>query len=134
MRTNKPVFEPMNPKGWDKHFIVAIDYDGTLTSKRDGSIDKVAIQYVKNIRDLGCVIILWTSRYDELLDKAIAECSKRGLEFDYVNSNPLRHSSDKVSADIYIDDKSEIGPIPWIKWIDFIQKQLSLKEYILMER
>ena len=134
MRTNKPVFEPMNPAGWDKHFIVAVDYDGTLTSKRDGSVNVVAMQYVKNIRNLGCVVILWTSRYGELLDTAIDECSKRGLSFDYINENPLRQSSVKISADLYIDDKSEFGKIPWIEWIDYIQKQIASKDYILLER
>ena len=134
MRTNKPVFEPMNPAGWDKHFIVAIDYDGTLTSKSDGSVDVVAIQYVKNIRELGCVVVLWTSRYGELLDDAVSKCSQRGLQFDYVNENPLRQSSGKISADVYIDDKAEFRKIPWIEWIEFIQKQLSLKEYELLER
>lgn len=134
MKQNRPVFEPMNPNGWDKHFIVAIDFDGTLTSKRDGSIDNIAIQYVKNIRDMGCVIILWTSRYDNLLERAIQECLERGLQFDYINENPLRYSSDKISADVYIDDKSEFGEIPWIRWISYIQDRLNTKDYIKMER
>lgn len=134
MRINKPVFEPMNPMGWDKHLVVAVDYDGTLTSKRDGSVDNIAMQYVKNIKDMGCVVILWTSRYGGLLTQALTECDRRGLQFDYINENPLRESSSKISADVYIDDKSEFGSIPWIDWIEYIQNKLDTKDYVKVER
>lgn len=131
----KPVYEPNNPAGWDEHLVVAVDYDGTLTSRKDGAVDVVAMSYVKSMRDLGCVVILWTSRYGSSLYEAIEECSKRGLAFDGINENPYRISSSKISADIYIDDKAVIGgEIDWKGWMKHIGQQVSSGRFVLLER
>lgn len=131
----KPLYEPPNPSGWDEHLVIAVDYDGTLTKRTDGSVDDVAISYVKDLYDLGCVIILWTSRYGQDLQKAIQECSKRGLQFDGINENPYRVSSQKVSADAYIDDKaSPTHDIDWNAWIQHIRTKAYSNQYTLLER
>ena len=60
----------------------------------------------------GAKLILWTCREGELLDKAVAWCEERGLFFDAVNDNipesieKYGNNCRKVSADIYIDDRS----------------------------
>lgn len=125
----------MNPAGWDTHLVIAVDYDGTLTSRKDGSVDYTAISYVKQMRDMGCVVILWTSRYSKLLYEAIEECSKRGLSFDGINENPYRTSSQKISADIYIDDKANIhGNIDWECWLKYVRYKVDSGSFTLLER
>lgn len=131
----KPIYEPNNPAGWDGHLVIAVDYDGTLTSRKDGAVDVVAMSYVKSMRDLGCIIILWTSRYGRLLYEAVEECSKRGLVFDGINENPYRVSSSKISADIYIDDKSTLdGVIDWKGWMRFVEGRVATGAYEMVDR
>lgn len=131
----KPIYEPINPAGWDTHLTIAVDYDGTLTSRQDGAVNDTAMAYVKSMRDLGCTVILWTSRYGELLYDALEQCSKRGLCFDGINENPYRKSSAKISADVYIDDKANVGGvIDWEGWIHAIRSMADSGAYILVNR
>ena len=103
--------------------IVAVDFDGTLTLSDDnypecGQIDIVAVEVLKEFRRGGGKVILWTCRYDEALDNALAVCRENGLLFDAVNDNlpeqsakwrathPNAKMSRKIYADMYIDDRS----------------------------
>ena len=59
--------------------IVAVDFDGTLTLSDNnypecGQIDIVAVEVLKEFRRGGGKVILWTCRYDEALDNALAVC------------------------------------------------------------
>lgn len=128
-----PRYEPMNPAGWDCHLVIAIDYDGTMTDT-DGNISLKMIEFVKYLKKIGCIVILWTSRYGCLLREAIYTCANYGLFFDYINENPFRRSSSKISADIYLDDKAFFT----IERIDAIKTEIEHKflsgEYIKVVR
>lgn len=102
--------------------IVAVDFDCTLTLADDsypacGPANRIAMEIMKEFRDNGGKVILWTCRYGEALENAVELCRKHGLEFDAVNDNlpeqsakwrelhPDAKMSRKIYADVYIDDK-----------------------------
>ena len=100
---------------------IAVDFDGTIVEHRYPEIGKektFAIQTLRQLQQEGHQIILFTSREGELLDKAVAFCSERGLEFYAVNANQpedamFRNRTRKVIADVYIDDRNLGGMPDW---------------------
>ena len=93
----------------------AVDFDGTLCENAWPNIGKpnyTLIRILKELRETGGKIILWTCRTADRLDKAIAWCKEQGLEFNAVNENlpeiigQFGTESRKVFADIYVDDKA----------------------------
>ena len=94
--------------------IIAVDFDGTLVSNRFpeiGEIDPVMWDEIIKEKIAGTKIILWTSRTDEYLDKAVRFCAEHGLIFDAVNDNiaeckALGWNARKVFANLYIDDRN----------------------------
>lgn len=108
-------------KDWNYPYekkIIAIDFDGTITTKdnRIWKKEKYTNDYfipniplvnkLKKDRDK-YYLILWTNRYGKALKAAVRFCKYMGIEFDAVNRNivPFR-SSRKIVADYYLDDKS----------------------------
>jgi hydroxymethylpyrimidine pyrophosphatase-like HAD family hydrolase len=93
--------------------VIAIDFDGTLVEDHWPGIGPrtkwfdLALKLKKHYK-----LILWTCRTNEHLDNAVKFCKQHGLEFDAVNENlphiVLHYGTDnrKVSADIYIDDRT----------------------------
>lgn len=99
--------------------IIAVDFDGTLCEACFPNIGRPnfkLIRRLKNARNLGDKLILWTCRTDEDLSKALSWCSNLGLSFDAVNENLPEilalygGDSRKIFADIYIDDRAMA---PW---------------------
>lgn len=95
--------------------IIAVDFDGTIVTDAYPKMGKPrtrTINYIKNMKEEGCKIILWTCRSDEQLDEALEFCKEVGIEFDAVNDNLAEikelyeNNSRKIYADIYIDDRS----------------------------
>lgn len=111
---------------------IAVDFDGTIVEHRYPEIGKekpFAIQCLKQLQQEGNRLILWTSREGKLLEDAVAFCHERGLDFYAVNSNQpddalFKHSSAKVIADVYIDDRN-LGGIPddWGEIYEMITKK-----------
>ena len=101
--------------------ILGVDFDGTLFS---GPTENYPIpgdpiwkihEYVKNKKDNGWYIILWTCRGGRDLDLALKKCKEYGIEFDYVNENHpeiIKRGYDhrKIFATIYLDDRN-LNPI-----------------------
>ena len=99
--------------------ILAVDFDGTLCADSYPEIGKAnaeLIEELKRRQSRGDKLILWTCRAEHFLDDAVVWCKNHGLYFDAVNDNVPEtvelwgHDSRKISADIYIDDRSEK---PW---------------------
>ena len=99
--------------------IIAVDFDGTLCENcwpDIGEPNYKLIDQLSYYHYSGAKLILWTCREGELLDKAVAWCEERGLFFDAVNDNipesieKYGNNCRKVSADIYIDDRS-VNPL-----------------------
>ena len=107
---------------WPKNKkIVAIDFDGTITIKDNRIWDAGISEYYTNdyfeenlpitdwvrVNRSNMYLILWTCRYGKALEDAISFCADIGISFDSINENIVAFvSSNKVMADIYIDDKS----------------------------
>ena len=95
--------------------IIAVDFDGTLCFSNWpelGEPNRPLIKYLKNWREQGNKLILWTCRAGEALDKAVSWCQDQQLEFDAVNDNLPEvielygNNSRKITCDYYIDDKA----------------------------
>ena len=102
--------------------LIAVDFDGTIVTHKYPAIGEeipFAVDTLKMLRQDGHKLILWSVREGELLDAAVQWCHERGLEFYAVNSNypqgalfaDRSDKSNKVIADIYIDDKN-LGGLP----------------------
>ena len=95
--------------------IIAVDFDGTLCTDaypEIGDANNKLIWELKNRQAMGDKLILWTCRIGDKLSEAVSWCEDHGLYFDAVNDNLqetiLKWGSNprKITADIYIDDKS----------------------------
>lgn len=72
------------------------------------------VSVVRQMIDAGHEVILWTSRADDRLVRAVEWCEDRGLHFSAVNENAPSNREEfeaehpngtrKVYADIYVDD------------------------------
>ena len=104
--------------------VIAIDFDGTITMPSEypitGEIRPEAIRVIKQLQNR-YLCVLWTCRKGAYLDEALQLLRKEGIEFKYINSSPYPdRGSNKIYADVYIDDKN-IGTV--IDW-DEIEKLL----------
>lgn len=95
--------------------VVAVDFDGTLCECKYPDIGAPVtpvIEYVKERKAAGDIVILWTCRVGEHLENAVEWCKRQGLTFDYINENAPEkvgqygEDTRKISADEYIDDKA----------------------------
>lgn len=102
-----------------KTTVVAVDFDDTIAYTHYPTIIRPlphAMDVLKVLmNDPYTVLILWTCREGEYLQQALNFCESYGIKFDCINEN-CKHNLDlyavdcrKVSADIYIDDKSYQG-------------------------
>lgn len=93
--------------------IIAVDFDGILCEDqfpKIGPPNCEMILFIRELIDAGHEVILWTSRVNQPLARAVAWCENWGLHFSAVNSgspsNLAKFITDprKIYADIYIDD------------------------------
>ena len=114
--------------------IIAVDYDGTCTTKNNfpnvGEIRDGLKYCVDRLKENGNILILWTCRHDEKLEEAKNHLIKNGIEFDYYNENPsflIEKYGDcrKMGADFFIDDKNlfcnEINWFDIFRYFDSIE-------------
>lgn len=95
--------------------IIAVDFDGCLCENKFPTIGRAnqdAICALKQEKDGGAKVILWTCRCGKQLLEAIEWCRERGLTFDAVNENLPETKAKygewgpKVTADEYWDDRA----------------------------
>lgn len=70
--------------------IIAIDFDGTICQNEYPEIGDpipLAIESIKELKERGHDLILWTCRQGELLDDAVKWCKEHGIPFDLVNEH-----------------------------------------------
>ena len=104
-------------------FILACDFDGTLFTgsyPNKGAPKKDIIDKVKQFKEHGAEIVLWTCRGGDPLQEAIDRCKEEGLEFDAHNANAPSNKEwiegeqakgqpfcePKIFADFYVDDRA----------------------------
>lgn len=95
--------------------IIAVDFDGTLSLGEwpgVGPANMELFSFLKNLKEAGARLILWTCREGEALRAAVDFCLDQGLLFDAVNDNlpeivnKYGTNSRKISCDCYIDDRA----------------------------
>ncbi len=100
---------PLNGK------VIAVDFDNTIAETEYPKIIKPipeTIKFLRECKEQGATIILWTCRGGKCLDEAVQWCVEHNVPIDYVNENaPSKikfwgNDCRKVAADLYIDDKS----------------------------
>lgn len=121
---------------YDKHYAVAVDFDNTITTNstyyHTGNINAEAVDYIRKIKSLGCVIVLWTTREGDDLDEAIKMVEDNNIPIDFYNEYPYREPSRKVNVDFYIDDRSYPGyKIDWQEIYEFIEDKIKGGNYVL---
>ncbi len=108
------IVSQINPNVSNTDKVIAVDFDGCICTMKYPDIGEPnwdVIEALKQERELGTKLILWTCRCDESLQEAVKACESWGLQFDAVNENVkdrlLKYGyseSRKVSADEYWDD------------------------------
>ncbi|MBU3822033.1 hydrolase [Flavobacteriaceae bacterium XHP0103] len=102
--------------------IIAVDFDGTIVEDAYPKIGKpmlFAFETLKKLQEEGHRLILWTYRYGERLDEAVAFCEENGIHFYAVNKSYPEEEyngevmSRKIHADIFIDDRNIGGFQGW---------------------
>lgn len=119
-----------------------IDCDGTLFFNDFPFIEKEvphAIRVVKRMQEFGHTLILLTMRVDEDLELAKRELTKRDINMDYFNHNPLFETgSRKVYGNWSIDDHNIGIPLihnhtihykPFVDWLA-VEKILEDKGFL----
>ena len=95
--------------------IIAVDFDGTLCTDEWPDIGKPihrVLNYVKDQKEIGAKLILWTCRTGANLDAAVRWCDRMGVIFDAVNENlpetisAFGQDTRKIFAHEYLDDRS----------------------------
>lgn len=97
--------------------IIAVDFDGILCENAFPAIgipNYKMLGLVKSAMNAGHEVVLWTSRTDKELQKAVKWCEEYGLNFAAINENApsniekyksmYPNGTRKVYADLYIDD------------------------------
>ena len=105
----------------DNSKVIAVDFDGTIVEHKYPAIGKemlFAFATLKELQKKGHKLILWTIRTGELLEEAVDFCRQNGVEFYAVNKNYPeevldQNTSRKLTADVFIDDRSLGGFIGW---------------------
>jgi hypothetical protein len=105
--------------------IFKIDFDGTIVKEEWPNVGPPidgAIEALKEIKQLGHILILDTCRHDHLLEEAKSFLISNGIEFDFYNENPpwlIEQYGDcrKITCDFDVDDKNIT---PWT-WMDVLE-------------
>ena len=124
---------------------IAVDFDGTIVEHRYPEIGRerpFATQVLKMLIADRHKLVLWTMRKGQLLDDAINWCKERGVEFYAVNTETndqcgtmerSQNFSQKIHADIFIDDRN-IGGLPtWTQIYKIIKTGQSYKDILMDE-
>ena len=99
---------------------IAVDFDGTLCKHEFPEIGIIeskhrkVIEYIKQQKANGAIIILWTCREDtperQYLTESVDWCKKNNIPIDYINCYYQPEfkglASRKVCCDEYIDDRA----------------------------
>lgn len=106
---------------FNKHLIIAVDFDGTIVEDAYPKIGKpqiFAFETLKKLQEEGHRLILWTYRHSERLQEAVTFCEENGVHFYAVNSSFPGEEfnndvSRKINADFFIDDRNIGGFLGW---------------------
>lgn len=125
--------------------IVAIDFDGTIVEDHFpeiGNMKPGADEAINSLYNQGYTIIIWTCRTGINKARAVEWLAKKGIKWHYINesckNNVLKYGgrdTRKVYADLYIDDKGLINPLPpWPEIYQMIRDRIpTYGDKVIME-
>lgn len=109
-----------------RRLVVAVDFDGTIVKKvpfqlgdADLELQHGAVETLQDMKKLGAVLVLYSTRTGQSLENALAFCKNHGIDIDFVNRCPIRQWTEKLDADIYIDDRAT--PDGVVDWEGFLK-------------
>lgn len=117
--------------------VISIDFDGTIIE--DGNWPGIgpaipgAVAAINTLHKAGFCIIINSCRSGVAEANMIRWLTENGVNFSHVNANCKNRINEygtdcrKISADIYIDDKSICFDINTFSWIDMLQ--LIIRKY-----
>lgn len=114
--------------------IIAIDFDGTIVEDdypRIGKPKLFAFETLQKLQQEGYRLILWTYRYGNALQEAVAFCQQHSITFYAINNSfegedfDSEHASRKIHADLFIDDRNLGGFPGWGEVYQIITKNIS---------
>jgi len=121
--------------------ILAIDFDHTIASVHkdypENTEPNALLPGAKEVINWAsannCTIILWTCRTGKTLKQATDFLDKNEVHYDYVNENIPEldfKTSNKIFANMYIDDLNIGFKVDWKNIKKLIQKKLIIEEII----
>ena len=102
--------------------VLSIDFDGTIVEvdyPRIGKLIPGAIRYINKLHKEGYMIIINSCRAGKHERQMRSFLNIQGIKYHYINENAefliekYKTDTRKISANIYIDDKSLGGLPPW---------------------
>jgi len=109
----------------DRDFTVAIDFDGVITDRGvsiEGEFGKITDgtrKALSKLKELGVKIIIFTAREDK--DNVEKFLNENNIPYDEINENvDIDNLSEKVVADVYVDDRAFRFEGNWNRVIDFV--------------
>lgn len=114
--------------------ILAVDFDGTIVENKFPFIGELlpnAKEVINRfVEDYGCDVIVWTCRTGKSLEETRSFLDKAGVKYSKINENSERvpfTTSNKIYADLYIDDKAIFSEIDWLKIDSFVKNFFDIK-------
>lgn len=98
--------------------IIAIDFDGVIKGGNDFNNmntppNEGAVEVIRKLHDMGCIIVLWTSRHGYSLEAAIDYIKNLGIWDCFSGANIEGDTSfeqgRKIFANYYVDDLNPEG-------------------------
>ena len=103
----------------DRKGVIAVDFDGTIVEHEFPKIGPLKPNAKEVLQELHKHhhIIIWTCRKGEYLQEALEFLKENNIPFDKANRNidGIDFTSNKVYADVYIDDRGLGCEINWSK-------------------
>lgn len=115
--------------------IIAVDFDGVICNSAYPALGDAmpgVRKAIKELRERGHYVIVWTCRTGEPLLQAINWMREQRISFDRVNDHSPENLAEygeggkKIYADVYIDDKNLGGFDGWFAAMDRLRE---LPEY-----
>jgi hydroxymethylpyrimidine pyrophosphatase-like HAD family hydrolase len=131
---SEPLKEP------NRKFVLAVDFDGTITRYNTFPYANEAMPLVTEVtqilHELGVVIVLWTCREGLFLQEAVDYCRKKQVPLDYVNQNLPEidrngsYAQHKIYGTMYVDDANAGGFVGWRTVLKLVCIQLASGKYV----
>jgi len=113
--------------------IVAVDLDGVIVEfdewrgvENVGNVKEKAKFWMNKFKQLGYYVVVWTTRgADEAISNYLDE---QGIAFDSINDHPWQtpDMSNKIYADIYVDDRGVTFNDNWDEVGHIVIRQLGV--------